>query len=287
MTAQRSGMKKGNSFCCFPQIYDCSIGIVDSPSAIVTNIFIIKDHTHIGVIIREGIAIIIIAPGIAVALLAFEAVQAFGMELQELGLRSVIQLQTHGNKTLHRKIVCSRNIFNACKADVQEFQIGTVGQRADVFYLRAEAKLQELDVLMILEGGQIRNDAAGKNRDLQLGHIPDKADVCQFVVMADIQILHIIAILQIINDIVCQSVGQTEHFLVNQAVELAEEKVVSKTRAKKVAKQNATKKAQKSSGNKTSSKQTTTKSKPKQAAKKTTKSSSNYKGTSKTKNIKK
>ena len=67
-------------------------------------------------------------------------------------------------------------------------------------------------------------------------------------------------------------------------VELAEEKVYSKTRAKKLAKEAQTKKSQKASGNKTTSK--TTAKKP-TTAKKQTKSTSNYKGTSKTKNVKK
>ncbi len=70
-----------------------------------------------------------------------------------------------------------------------------------------------------------------------------------------------------------------------QPVELAEEKVVTKTQAKKLAKQSATKNAQKQAGNKPAAKSKTAPAK-KQTAKKATKSSSNYKGVSKTKTTK-
>ena len=185
-----------------------------------------EDGTDHLVVIQRLQLILAVTPAHTVGLCAGEGEPAIGM----LGSQSILLLlgQTAAATGVgsdrqmgQRQIVQRRQICNMGITDVQHLQIGAVSQRRYIRDVFTEGSLQQLQILTAAEGLQALDGRTGNDNIFQALHAGNEVAGIQPFIVADVHILGIFTIDQIVTVIVHQIVDRADNFRIRQSAALA------------------------------------------------------------------
>ena len=182
------------------------------------------DAHHL-VVIQRGDIVLIVAPACAVGLLAGEGNPAIGMlcnyPLLLLGREAAPAAGIIPDRQVgQRQVVQRGQVFYMGVADIQHLQVLTIRQRGYIGNVFAEGDFQELQILAIAEGLQTLDGSAGNNHIFQALHTGNKVAAIQPLIVADVHVLGVLAVNQVMAVVVHQIIDRTDHFRIRQGAAL-------------------------------------------------------------------
>ena len=161
---------------------------------------------HVLIIREEGLAVVIIAPAVAVGVaLAGENGDTFffGMDAEEGCPLVFAGLGGQADEPFQTQAIQGHVILDTGIAQIQILEAVAAGQRRDIGDLRTIGKLQPQKALAVFEAIQGGDGTAGKDQRLQLGHILNKAGIRKGIVVAKVRVDHIFQVFQRTTGAVC------------------------------------------------------------------------------------